>query len=349
MLNTLYIHIGTHKTGTSAIQRFLALNKALLEQKGFLFPEQSRRAYYKHTDEGVFVTRANQRSFQKLVRLGQKKQKKIIVSSETFSLLENVFDLKPVLAGSTVKIICYLRRQDDLFQSLYNQSVKGGSNDQDISVFQAPYMDYFQLLAPWAECFGQNNMIVRVYEKQQLLNQSLIDDFMDALGLPMTDEYQKLEQDPNPRLPLAALGYMRGINCLLKDRKKARKYKDVIGEFSSKLNHSASQAFVSHSLLSDRQQKEIMDSYRISNELVARTYLGRPDGRLFSAKPAAEQAAAKEEVLSDELFLNMTQHLCRDKSFKIMLLKSLKQDVSGENDFTRTVHSRFLKTLNDVS
>ena len=34
-----YLHIGTPKTGTTSLQRFLSANSRLLEESGFLFPK----------------------------------------------------------------------------------------------------------------------------------------------------------------------------------------------------------------------------------------------------------------------------------------------------------------------
>ena len=39
---TLYIHVGTHKTGTTSLQQFLLLNEKLLRQKGLFIPLSGR-------------------------------------------------------------------------------------------------------------------------------------------------------------------------------------------------------------------------------------------------------------------------------------------------------------------
>ena len=38
-MGTIFLHIGMPKTGTSALQKFLAANRRLLEKKGFVFPD----------------------------------------------------------------------------------------------------------------------------------------------------------------------------------------------------------------------------------------------------------------------------------------------------------------------
>lgn len=45
MKNTLILHIGTPKTGTTAIQKFLYDNQTLLKEKGFFYPEIQKIMY----------------------------------------------------------------------------------------------------------------------------------------------------------------------------------------------------------------------------------------------------------------------------------------------------------------
>ena len=37
--NKLFLHVGSHKTGTTAIQRFAYLNRSTLRAKGFWYPD----------------------------------------------------------------------------------------------------------------------------------------------------------------------------------------------------------------------------------------------------------------------------------------------------------------------
>jgi hypothetical protein len=347
---TIYIHIGTHKTGTSAIQDFLSLNKKVLKKKGYLFPQRSRRAYYTAIDNSYVVSKANHRSFRKLGELCRKQQKHVLLSSETFSLLDNISDIRMLLADCDVRIICYLRRQDDVIQSMYNQSIKEGGFYQDITVYQPYNLDYYEMLEKWASVFGKESIIVRLYDKQQFVNHSLIEDFLDILGLKLTDEFRTLQNNPNPRLSPVVMEYMRHVNCLLDDKAVAKKFKGAVLGFSAeRFADATSPIFFHHALLSDEQIQAIMKTYRYSNSRVAREYLRRQDGQLFQEEASKTvQNTPIQRVLSDDMFLEITRYICKDRTFKKILYKAVKQDVSRKDDFTKTSRDRFLTALNEL-
>lgn len=73
-MKTLYLHIGTPKTATSSIQKFLAENWDVLQKHGYFFPESThiyprvnarRNAHFLsgrvHNGEGIRELSRNQR------------------------------------------------------------------------------------------------------------------------------------------------------------------------------------------------------------------------------------------------------------------------------------------------
>ncbi|MCH9048783.1 MAG: hypothetical protein IH836_07600 [Proteobacteria bacterium] len=84
-----------------------------------------------------------------------------------------------------VKIVCYVRRQDLWFESIYNERVKqykhgGMSFKEFLAGIQERH--FAEQLDLWAEFVGQQNIIVRPYEKSQLCNGNVVDDFAKILG-----------------------------------------------------------------------------------------------------------------------------------------------------------------------
>ncbi len=84
------------------------------------------------------------------------------------------------------KIIIYLRRQYEFMTSVYMQHLKMGRINESISKYidqDKSTLDYFQLLIPWIKNYGKENIIIRVFERKQLLNEDIIDDFFNCLNL----------------------------------------------------------------------------------------------------------------------------------------------------------------------
>lgn len=214
---TAYIHIGLEKTGTTTIQNFLENNREKLLQCDFLFPSDlSSRiqvlGYFKPKIDDPYslyhqiTTQESLLNFQEQLKADIKsiiknnKNKNIIFSHELIQ--SRLTDKKEIqyfklnlkkLGFKKIKIILYIRNQSDLFASMCSQSLKNGLQD-DESFLYAPGNQYIsfvcnhkQTLQWWSAVFGKNNLEVRIFDKQDFVNNDLICDFLSILGLQAED------------------------------------------------------------------------------------------------------------------------------------------------------------------
>ena len=118
----------------------------------------------------------------------------VVISSELFfgqsrQLRPMLAEMGEYLADYNVKIVSYLRRQDQLYSSFFNQDVKGARQWADgpyqfyetHQIFQHHYVD---LLGIWGEVFGVDNIIVRPYEPIQWRDGDIVADFCNAIDAP---------------------------------------------------------------------------------------------------------------------------------------------------------------------
>lgn len=205
-MRRLFLHIGAHKTGTTTLQRALSQNQSALAGRGFgyassaLFPNLH-----------PFVGPGQGNSFlpsgfrvtdpQGLVAaLAAPEQPQVIASSENFSFF---FDAAAVSALADlvrphfdeVRIVTYLRRQDRHAVSHHQEGAKPNRSPEgalwghapralpDMAEVQDLYLDYDRRLTPWADAFGEANMLIRVYDRSMLRNGDIVADFLAALGL----------------------------------------------------------------------------------------------------------------------------------------------------------------------
>lgn len=213
----LFLHVGTQKTGTTAIQQALAANRSWLETQGVLYPP------YFPTHHGPFyahnqMARALARNaavdhvtlMQFMLRLGRLSRGKrwIVLSAE--SIYRHVVDrpartpeefsarhraylqrLARYFEAFDIAIVLYFRRPDTFAVSRFKERIVRGFTSLDFGTFierQAWFYDYPRRVELLRHTFA--NVATRVYETERTAG--LVDRFLEVLDVP------SLPIPPNP-------------------------------------------------------------------------------------------------------------------------------------------------------
>ena len=240
-MKTLYIHIGTPKTGSSTLQHFFENNRETLLQKGVYYPadiSHERYGGYESTDGNfAWVTRLHpdmeevRKKVQGMFRISEK----VLLSTENIWL--EIYDKESFFAGIRsiaddleVKVIVYLRKQIDYLESQYREWVRlillkesvhqvCDFNNTVLKVVKDS-LDYYAVLEKIAQAVGRENIIVRPYENGQFQNQNIVDDFMGILGLHTDQSFALSEKNFNPPISNPALELKRQMNASAKAEQK---------------------------------------------------------------------------------------------------------------------------------
>lgn len=197
-----FLHIGIHKTGSSSIQRFLARNLERLENAGYgLFVAGKKTSGHvgrlgrEITDGKTMQTGKVMPRFVRF--LAKTPCEHQIASSERLEGLAQpeAALLRQLIGDRPIRLIVYLRRQEDAIESAYLEHLKRGYSSSSFDEWFGEFVetprrnrdflrfDYEALLRRW-KAAGFDDVQVRRYERSQLKNGDVIDDFLQAIGMP---------------------------------------------------------------------------------------------------------------------------------------------------------------------
>ncbi len=205
----VFIHIGYHKTGTTAIQQVLSRNRQMLFENKIVYPEgmsswpghpelawvfasepwpwqdqeydaDTVRAYYRSLMQNAIATRQT-----------------LILSSEEINRME--FDLVAFnafcqfIAPFNPTIIGYHRDPLAFLLSRYRHEIQNGSEIRTLREFLCSFDNlqtaaFFYRAMKWRQSFPSNS-VFRSYEATREVYGSVVPDFLEAIGctLPMSD------------------------------------------------------------------------------------------------------------------------------------------------------------------
>jgi len=217
-MKKLFLHIGSHKTGSTSIQAACTLNKKVLHQQGFYFfdktpagnvIESGNTSSWIPSDKSVHENIYNGiglfvNQIEKLAnKLNESHYNNVIMSAENFSWIFNAKHLKDLSNELSkffdVRVISYIRRQDKLLMSHFQQAskspnlpayayYKGGCLSLPYSrEHYDEYLDYNRKLSMWGEAFGIECMIVKVFDRNNLKNEDVVIDFFSTVGINTTN------------------------------------------------------------------------------------------------------------------------------------------------------------------
>jgi|GEM_PF-1893120 len=207
---TVYLHIGAPKTATSTLQHVLANNYKRLLKSGVLYPRDVGHGSAHHTlvcdlmeahrgqtMPDIWYGDIPRGQSWALLQAEMKRHENtihsVIISSELFfgqiHELDSILkDISTRLQGHHIRVIVYLRRQDQLYSSFYNQDVKGirqwsNSAYEFYQTHQIFEYGYHYVMNIWSNAFGRGNIIIRPFESAQWPRGGIVKDFSNSIGV----------------------------------------------------------------------------------------------------------------------------------------------------------------------
>lgn len=267
----IVLHIGTDKTGSTAIQKMLYWNRSILKKHGYLYPETGMM-HYDHARLSIHLSDNDFKILDQLKNeISINNTKHIILSHEglyhlSHDQLSHFNKFLVSLKRGTIKIILYLRRQDEMLESGILQQIKTNIKVLNSNILEElPYrdhLDYFTLTKKFDSIFGEENVVLKPYSKKFLpKDDSLLKDFLNTFihqDFSINDVVIP-EKDQNPSIDaisahVISFLYKLGLDSLYFD--------DIVDQllWIQKANKKSNKK-----LFNKQQRVNLLDKYSESN------------------------------------------------------------------------------------
>ena len=305
------LHIGGAKCGSSAIQAFLKQNVAALAERGVLVPGKALDFASKVTGEqiwafengvagGIEATGLSGRLEALLSAADEMGAARMILSAENMC---NHAALAPVLARATqgreVRVVFYVRRQDDFLISSWQQWYL--KLYASVEAFLADRVGrvacWHAMILPWAEAFGDDRITVRPFVRDRLAGGDVVTDFLDITGLSSSG-LEPLAQAANPSFDEALGRLAHGARDLFENQHDNRFYEVMVRLLGDRALKRGSAS----SLLDLDTRHRILSRHAEDNEALRARFLPQLPSPLFTPPRAADvRTESDEKRRSDEI------------------------------------------------
>lgn len=248
MSKKLYLHIGTPKTGTTAIQAFCFANRELLENGGVYYPVEEE--VWDRADAALPQAGNVDKIFSpdSILNVKEKTEElynitnaydNVIISSEDIwlghyevmaDIIKGLYELDHTLE---IHVIVYLRNQADYFESWYRECVETfvatisysdmlenllngvtiAENDPVLIKRGWYSCDYYKGIVSIHKALRENGRLhIRNYDKIKAAKKDIILDFFEIIGINISDKYERSKHWANPSLDFKMLEVKRIIN-----------------------------------------------------------------------------------------------------------------------------------------
>lgn len=305
------LHIGSDKTGTTSLQQLLRHNRSELARHGVLYPRSPGRVRHAglgffarpddalvasrdwqradHPEPGVFRRRLRRRLMQEVA--GSSAATMVLSDEELFRLsAESITRLRGLLEpiARRIRVVAYLRRQDDHLVSRYQQAVKVGEVRRLDAWARRDFTnlyDYASRLATWQQALEPTALVVRPFEQDRFAGGTLAQDFLKASGVELDASRLRQVEVRNESLGVEAVEVLRLLNLHRREHLGMPVGQISNREYVRRLRGLPTGPQVT---LPDAELDRFMAQWANSNRRVAIDVLGEPDGALFRAPRKAE-------------------------------------------------------------
>lgn len=227
----IFIHIGTHKTGTTSIQNILFSNKDELKNKNILYPSSgctNTKAHHNLVYQSAKSWKYKEAfgGWRELENeVSRMKPESVVLSAENFSgyfknkkVIDDIKSFCESIEATPVIVAC-IRPQVDYIDSIYSQNCATGYEKRKYAEYvmeslSDPAFDFESILGRWFDEFSDVRLIDYTEFSENGLNP-----FFKAIECDFASEYKAKEEEGNARRTSHVVEFCRKANDILSEVK----------------------------------------------------------------------------------------------------------------------------------
>ncbi|MFT7130911.1 MAG: hypothetical protein ACI89U_003038 [Gammaproteobacteria bacterium] len=292
----LYLHIGSDKTGSTAIQYHMHKNIEWLAQRDIFVPPRFLDRENGYASLFQNLSGDNLQDFVNEIDASSLTSALVSWEGIHVLLLEDLKLLFEYINHYELVIIYYIREQAEIMQTGAFQVMKQERQPIDFLTKQELRMpkvrEYEKIVNTWTKVFPAANFKLVVYDRGQLKGNDVVEDFFYQLGSPIDDEFSKNNAEINPSLDF----YSAQVLSMLESTSGFEKL-ERIELVNSLLKYNANSSSNEKYFYSKEQVEKIQEHYYDSNKRLLDRFGIGVDG-LVSKKRVWRSSASRADVIA---------------------------------------------------
>lgn len=274
--DTLFLHVGWSKTGTSAIQAQIQAQKEDFLAEGILYPQSLQWPDHSHhpfalSFKGSGTYQSDMTPGQALEALRLEMQaspaQSVLLSSELSPFYFNNPRFRAFVKEhfETVKVMFTVRPQSELLLSLFNQLVKDpnvryGGTPFVLAMRNIQWLNFYKKIVQWSGVVGKENIMVVPYSK------NVVQDFFRKLELFVREDNDSVKEKRivNPSMPTRCLALLQARGSKATDAASFERIKNEVIELAEKTAKKND----TYNLFLISEQRAFDEYYEVDNKLL---------------------------------------------------------------------------------
>jgi hypothetical protein len=311
VVDRVVLHIGSHKTGSTAIQGTLIDASEELLARGILYPRAGRQGpgHARLAGELAFleapVTQAPSHK-ELLTEVRASDPHTLVLSAENFTPRESswpadwALHLVEELSPRRVQVVGYVRPQWEFIEASYSQQVKVGITslhfeDYLTKCFLDPHFDYPRKFGPWRRAFG-DHLEVRPFSHEHLVCGDAVADFWSLVGLGSPPELR--EKYANRRPGAREIVLLRELSTRLTGRQAELPIRKILAKAAKRLRAELSDDSP-FSPMDAELISYVAERFSASNKRFVNDYWDREHATFFALPVDGSRLSASSWSLDD--------------------------------------------------